>query len=289
MSLPVGHAADPQAARAVTNLASSPVLAELRATFEEFGLNGYEAQVLLALLQLGSATARELARVADVGRTHVYPVLEALRERGVARQLGGKLSVWQSPGREEVLDRLCAIEEERLRSLADRKRYAQQMLDRLASQQAVATPYVHLLSGAAQVAETYKQLLDEAEEEILMFSIEPFAEMPNEPDPVVLRTIARGVDIQVLYVADEYHAPHRNLLRQLVTGYHAAGVQGRLVDELPMKLVISDRRAALHALSDPILPEVGFPTSQLTRHPGYASFLAMAFDSSWAASRPIER
>jgi len=52
-----------------------------------------------------------------------------------------------------------------------------------------------------------------------------------------------------------------------------------------MKLMISDRRAVLHTLTDPVLPMIGFPSSQLTRHPGFASFLAAAFESHWSASR----
>ncbi|MEO7837359.1 MAG: helix-turn-helix domain-containing protein [Acidimicrobiales bacterium] len=268
-------------------VSSSPVLTELRATFEEFGLNGYEAIVLLALLQLGSATARDLARVANVGRTHVYPVLEALRERGLARQLAGKLSVWQSPGREEVLDRLCATEEERLLSLAARKRHAQEMLDRLATQQSIATPYVHTLSGADQVSETHRQLFAEASTEMLMFTLRPYSSVPPTTDPMILEAVGRGVSVRVLYVVAEYQDPSTAALREVWAEYHRLGVQGRMSDELPMKLMISDRRAVLHTLSDPVLPEVGFPTSQLIRHPGFASFLAAAFESSWSSSLPL--
>jgi len=266
---------------------SSPILTELRAAFVEFGLNGYEARVLLALVQLGSATARDLARVADVGRTHVYPVLESLKERQLVRQQAGKLAVWQSPGRRQVLDRLCATEEERLRSLSARRDQAQLMLDQLTTQESVATPYVHTLAGTTQVAESYSQLVAESVTELLMFTVQPYARVTAEPDPIVLAARARGVSIRVLYVTEEYNDPSTATLRGVWAHYHDRGVSGRLADRLPMKLLISDRRTVLHTLTDPILPDVGFPTSQLTRHPGFASLLASAFESYWATSKPL--
>ncbi|HUP69234.1 MAG TPA: LuxR C-terminal-related transcriptional regulator [Acidimicrobiales bacterium] len=43
----------------------------LQRLFEELGCRGYEARVLLALVRLGSATASELAGLADVARREI--------------------------------------------------------------------------------------------------------------------------------------------------------------------------------------------------------------------------
>ncbi len=51
--------------------------------FERLGLTSYEAKVFIALQQLGSGTARDVARVADVPRSQVYSVAESLEERGL--------------------------------------------------------------------------------------------------------------------------------------------------------------------------------------------------------------
>jgi sugar-specific transcriptional regulator TrmB len=48
----------------------------------EFGLTEYEAETLVALVRLGTGTAKEVAEVGDVPRSRVYDAVETLRERG---------------------------------------------------------------------------------------------------------------------------------------------------------------------------------------------------------------
>ncbi|GAB3029283.1 TrmB family transcriptional regulator [Natronobiforma cellulositropha] len=61
----------------------NPTEAEAVEAFERLGLTSYEAKVFIALQQLGSGTARDVARVADVPRSQVYSVAESLEERGL--------------------------------------------------------------------------------------------------------------------------------------------------------------------------------------------------------------
>jgi hypothetical protein len=60
------------------------------------------------------------------------------------------------------------------------------------------------------------------------------------------------------------------------------------VDELPLKLAVVDRKVALLAMADPVLPEIGFPTTLLVEHPGYASLQADAFEQRWSTGTPVE-
>ncbi|MCT9097091.1 TrmB family transcriptional regulator [Haloarchaeobius sp. HME9146] len=52
-------------------------------SLERLGLTSYEAKVFIALQKLGTGTAREVSRVADVPRSQVYSVTEGLEERGL--------------------------------------------------------------------------------------------------------------------------------------------------------------------------------------------------------------
>jgi sugar-specific transcriptional regulator TrmB len=52
-------------------------------SLERLGLTTYEAKVFIALQKLGSGTAREVSRVADVPRSQVYSVTESLEDRGL--------------------------------------------------------------------------------------------------------------------------------------------------------------------------------------------------------------
>jgi len=46
---------------------------------EQFGLSAYAARTFVALVSLGTGTARDVSRVADVPRTRVYDAIEELR------------------------------------------------------------------------------------------------------------------------------------------------------------------------------------------------------------------
>ena len=76
--------------------------------------------------------------------------------------------------------------------------------------------------------------------------------------------------------------------RAAIARYHDAGVEGRLVEELPIKLAIADRRTALLAMTDPVLPDIGFPTTLLVEHPGFATLQAEAFERLWETAKPLD-
>ncbi len=62
---------------------STPTESDAVDSFERLGLTSYEARVFIALQQLGSGTARDVASVADVPRSQVYSVAESLEDRGL--------------------------------------------------------------------------------------------------------------------------------------------------------------------------------------------------------------
>jgi len=68
--------------------------------------------------------------------------------------------------------------------------------------------------------------------------------------------------------------------------YHAAGVVGRVVEKIPVKMAVFDRKASLVTLTDPRAPAVGFPTVLLIEQPDMAELLAGSFEHLWAVSQP---
>lgn len=61
----------------------TPDEVEAVAAFERLGLTSYEAKTFIALQRLGTGTARDIARAADVPRSQVYGVAEDLEARGL--------------------------------------------------------------------------------------------------------------------------------------------------------------------------------------------------------------
>ena len=271
-------------------ITSGPIPESLLHEFEQLDLSPYEARVLLALLRLGSANTAHLARHSGVPRTSTYQVLEELNRKGLAQRLSvDGPAVWASPGRQEVFDRLDAAQEERLRQHRARTANLRDLLAReFPEAPDAAGPYVHVIQGAAQVSSIYDRLLADVQDELLVFNRAPYSFPPDRVNQAVLDAMRRGVRSRVLYEGPQWRAPAAEGFREAMAAYHEAGVEGRLVDELPIKLALADRKLVLLAMTDPVLPDIGFPTTLLVEHPGFAALQAEAFERLWESAKPVD-
>lgn len=258
--------------------------------FEGLELSPYAARVLVALLRVGSANSSELARVSGVPRTSTYQIIEELSRKGLAQRLAvDGPATWASPGRDQVLDRLDALHQERLHQQRARTARIRELLaTTFRDPPSPAGPYVQVLLGATQVARMYDRLVAQAETELLVFNRPPYSQPPEEVSQTVLDAADRGVDTRTLYDAAQWSDPEAGAFRAAMDRYHAGGVKGAVVMNLPIKLAVADRRVALLAMADPFTPGISFPTTLLVEHPGFAALQAGAFERMWAQARPIE-
>lgn len=260
--------------------------------FVNLGLSPYESRVLLALMQLGSANTAQLTSTAKVPRASIYPILESLGAKGVATRVPGEgPAVWATPGRDEVLDRLCAAEEdaqaERLRRYRERSERMRVLLaESLPDTPSVSLPYAHVIQGAQDVKRAYDRMVAQARGELVMFTRSPYATVAGAPNKEVLAMLERGVATRVIYDATQLADPDARGYRAQWEAYNRAGVQARVFDDLPVKLVVADRRVTLIGMVDPVAPEANYPTFTFVDHRGFAAFALDAFERSWAAARP---
>jgi sugar-specific transcriptional regulator TrmB len=269
-------------------VAPGPLPEAILRELEELELSPYESRVLLALLRVGSANSAQLARYSGVPRTSIYQIIEELNHKGLAQRLSvDGPATWASPGRDEVLDRLDALQEERLHQQRARTaRIREALASAWPEAPSGAGPYVHVIIGAAQVAGMYDRLLSNAETELLVFNRPPYSQSPESVNQAVLDAVARGVKARALYEAEQWFESSEEF-REAMGEYHDAGVRGAVVEHLPIKIAVADRRVALLAMTDPVLPDIGFPTTLLVEHPGFASLQAEAFEKLWDSARPI--
>ena len=272
---------DVSAARGADALGAVPEA--LWREFVELGLVPYEARTLVALLAFGAGKAPDIAHRAGVPRTSMYLTLDALCIKGLAERLpGGGPAMWTAPGQEEVLQRLHAAQAERLRAHETRiERVREMLVETLPSSPSVPLPSVHVIRRAAQVKRIYDAMLRGATSELVMFTRPPY--VSGEVNPVVIETLARGVRARVLYQAGHLDDP---AAQGWLAAYHDAGVEARLVDDMPLKLVVVDHREALVAMADPVGADSGYPTTLHVEHPGYAALHANAFEQCWTGARP---
>lgn len=117
----------------------------------EIGLSQKEADVYLALLSLGSAKVVEIAKISDLKRTSVYPVLESLERRGlVSTGVKGFKTVYQ------------AANPQKLESLLETRRAVfQRYLPELRSLYRIRgqTTHIRCFDGMPSVKTAYEDLV----------------------------------------------------------------------------------------------------------------------------------
>ncbi|MCD6371851.1 MAG: TrmB family transcriptional regulator [Candidatus Aenigmarchaeota archaeon] len=84
------------------------------------GLNLYERKIWVALLAKGTATAGELAEIANVPRSRAYDILQSLAEKGFVIIQGGKPLKYVAVEPEEALERAKKKFEEKIREMEER-------------------------------------------------------------------------------------------------------------------------------------------------------------------------
>ena len=258
---------------------------ELARLLEEFRLTAREAKVLVALIQLGNASVSHLSRFVGIERANMYRVLEALAQRRLVVQATAPDRTWSTPGRDEVVEILLAEEDARHRSVRAEAEHARQILAALAPEAPqAALPYIQVVSQASEVGRLYDRLLDEAATEILVCNKAPYGGSTMKLRPSVINALMRGVVARALYESYELDAAGAEALRQTRLVYHEVGVEGRVVDRLPIRLAVFDRRRVLLAMNDPVLPD-RFPTNLYVDHPDFAEFTVLSFEQMWSSAR----
>src|SRR5262249_7160603 len=137
------------------------------------------------------------------------------------------------------------------------------------------------------VRRAYEQHILAARSELLMYTRPPYAWTPGQPNPVVIEALSHGISARVLYEKAQWNDPSAARFRDEVDVYHRAGVEARLADELPIKLVVIDRQRVLVSVPDPMAVEASYPTTLQIEHAGYAATHADAFEMRWLRSEPL--
>ena len=242
------------------------------------GLTMYEAKAYLALTRRGSSTAAEVARIAGVPRQRIYDVLASLVERGLASTRPGRVVKYVASAPDAAIARLV---EDRRRAVDELERAAEEMIDELAptfsAGQEVTDPldYIEVLRDRRAINERFSELQEEIKDEILVFTKPPYATPPQEEEKGV--EVARTHSAKSVY---EYSIFDDPATIEGVRGFIEAGEEARFVEELPLKLVIIDRRYVMFGMEDPV--EGGSElTMVVVEHRSLAQTLTIAFDTVW--------
>lgn len=149
-------------------------------------------------------------------------------------------------------------------------------------------PYVQVMRGAPQARAAYEDLLAQARVEVLVFNRPPYSWSPEVVNHRVVDAVSRDLTTRVLYQEAQLVAPDASGFLAAHAAYHRAGVRGRMVSELPVKLAVFDQKKALVAMTGDDDGPSRYPAVLLVDDAGYARLQALAFEHLWELGRPID-
>lgn len=123
----------------------------LQALVRDLGLDEYELRLYASALELGGATASDLARRADIPRTSAYSALERLMEKGLIaaeRRSGGNIFLPSNP---EALVLHAEGEVARAQQSLKRAKQVAQILNSSGGQDAMTSSKILIVEGKAGV------------------------------------------------------------------------------------------------------------------------------------------
>ncbi|MFB6162196.1 MAG: TrmB family transcriptional regulator [Halococcoides sp.] len=243
---------------------------------EHLGLTSYEARVFVALQKLGTGTASDVDRIADVPRSQVYGAAEKLEERGL-------VEVQQS---NPIRYRAVPLDEarERLRTRYERREdQAFDYLEDVRTCRGEADEHqedVWTLHGQDSVTARAAQLVEDADERVLYGG---GAEAFDDDLVAALRERGReGIAVTVVSAADTA----RNRFDP-ADGVATCGPPGDLEPDEQQTgrvLVVDDDTVLLSILGDEEVSDLRAETAIWSTDTGFAAVLIQLLDA-WFEER----
>jgi HTH-type transcriptional regulator, sugar sensing transcriptional regulator len=251
----------------------------------DLGLSGYEAGAYVALTRRGQATGAEVARIAGLPRQRIYDVLGRLVARGLATELPGRPAHYVAAPPDAALEQLLEQQRAHLGLL---ERQVAETVTRLTpayrAGRAANDPldFIEVLRDPSAIAKRFAEAEASVQQEILVFTKPPYAIEPAK-NVEGLDLLRRNIEARGVYERSIYDDPaHSAAVREFV----AAGEQARVVDELPLKLIVIDERVAMFTMEDPVAGKTDM-TIMIVEHAALARLLKLAFEAVWAAGDPF--
>ncbi|MFE7510029.1 helix-turn-helix domain-containing protein [Streptomyces sp. NPDC057540] len=263
---------------------------------QALGLGRAEETVYTALLGRPTASTYELVRLTGLEESEVAGILLDLSARGlvaVAADAGRGAPDPSVPGAGPPPARyrltppsvaLAPLLVEQRNALHRAETAFSMVTEQYRSTAAhPAGSVVEVVVGVEQVAHRFHQLQRGAQRELLVFLVgEPIAVPREDADMSESSALDRGVDFRVVASKDYLDAPG---VGNDVRSAMAAGLEIRLVESLPLKMVVSDRERAMVPLD---MADSGDEPSAIVVHrSGLLTALVHLFEREWALARPL--
>ena len=243
------------------------------------GVSGPEEEAYFAVVDGPGRTTGELAEVLEISESHAADLLARLARKGLVSRAVGLPLRWLPSPPDVAIEALAVKQQE---GLARARLGAARLAERVRAEGNGGTrpDLLEIINDPETLALRVDQLQESAERELLSFVKGPYVRTPGRRSVDMERaSMDRGVAYRVIYDAEA-------LARLQPEAYREdSGEQARLLESLPMKLVIVDRRIAM--LPAPIEPGAAVGGSMVVRASALLDALVILFETLWERATPI--
>ena len=226
--------------------------------FVEIGLTEREAKVYMTLLNGRMYTASELQKAVNIPRTKIYEVLNKMLSRGICteRKLG-KNKIYEAIEPELALESIYSKYQNDL----NRKK---KLIDQLSevftpifeNSKSIINPleFIEVMRDKVQIHRRYTNSVRNTKREMLTFNKGPYAsdnpERLAEQEDEETKLLKRGGKTKNIYEFKEFREV--DWLLESVKKTVRFGQEARVVENLPIKMLIFDDEKVMFPLEQPI-------------------------------------
>jgi sugar-specific transcriptional regulator TrmB len=254
--------------------------------FIDIGLTEREAKVYITLLSGRMFTATDLQKAVNIPRTKIYEVLHKMVNRGVCVEKKlGKNKIYEAVEPKLAMERIYS----RYQNELNRKK---ELIDQVSNvftpifenSKSIVNPldFIDVMKEKPQIHKRYTDSVRNTKREMLTFNKGPYAsdkpERLGEQEDEEFKLLKRGGITKDIYELNELNEV--DWLFESVNKSVQIGQQARIVDKLPIKMLIFDQEKVMFALEQPIQAS-GELTMIYIEHKQLAEACSMLFYHLW--------
>jgi sugar-specific transcriptional regulator TrmB len=268
-------------------------LNELTSKFQPIGITGREAEVYIALLKNKALTASEIAKVTSVSINKIYEVLQSLVKKKMCTEnyLNG-VKLFRSIDPKIAFQNIFSIYEEEINMKKNlfKEELEESLLAIYNKNDNIRNPldYIEVVTDKGQARDRFLNIESKVENEILFFSKPPFVIKLGANLSLVKNTKKSNVKMKSIYeLSSSESSEYKEDLLKIIEQFESLGEEARIIEQLPLKLVIVDENITILSLIDNVAfnPEL---TTLIVHHPIFALTQKTLFEVYWNNAMTVE-
>jgi sugar-specific transcriptional regulator TrmB len=257
---------------------------------QHIGLTEREAKVFLTLLTRRMLTALDLQEKVNIPRTKIYEVLQKMVNRGICiEKKVGRNKFFEAVEPKIAFERILETYQNELKR---KEEIAHELTDvctpMFNASKDVMNPldFIEILRDRNQIHKKYVNVVESTRSELLTFNKGPYAcdnpQRLKEQQIVETKLINKGGKCKNIY--ESFELQDYKWLIEYIEEQRLAGQQAKLIEFLPIKMVISDSEKVMMTLEEPS----GQFIMCFIKHGAFGNVCKILFNHFWKQGKDID-